>query len=160
MRYLFLWHCKEYLCQANIDNCGKHHCIVSGVIFLDFYTIMYTFSSYPISSLQIYKRVIFCHSNLTQSIDISLSEIWSWKCDSRPFSSHLNEPWGMRIIQYFGCTLSPMCKADTASAGLPKGMLILHAFPFDQCKFDSLLLGFFPDWVFYVKTGEIKFPTQ
>lgn len=122
--------------------------------------IMYTFSSYLVSSLEIHKRVIFCHSNLPQPIDISRLEMWSWKCDPHPFSSHLNEPWGMRITQYFGCTLSPMCKADTASAGLPNSMLILHASPFHQCKFDSLLLGFFPGGVFYVKTGEIKFPTQ
>lgn len=47
----------------------------------------------------------------------------------------------MRITQYFGCVLSTMCKADTASACLAESMLIMHAFTFDQCTFDSLLLG-------------------
>lgn len=117
---------------------------------------MYTLSSYPVSSLEIHKRVIFCHSNLPQPIDISLLETWSWKCESHPFSSHLNEPWGMRITQYSGCTLSATCTADPASASLPKGVVHPHAFTFDQRKSDSLLL---PGLVFHVNTG-IKFPTQ
>lgn len=74
-------------------------------------------------------------------------------------SSHLNEPWGMRPTQHFGCTLPTMCKADTVSASLPKGMLISHAFTYDQCKFDSLLLGFFQSWGLYLQTG-IKCPAQ
>lgn len=120
---------------------------------------MYTLSSYPVSSLEIHKRVIFCHSNLPQLIDRSLLKMWNWKCDSRPFSSHLNEPWGMRITQYFGCTLSPMCEADTASSQPSKGYAALACFHIWSMQIYSPLHGSFPGWVFYNKTG-IKFPAQ
>lgn len=154
------WWWKQHWHQANVKNYRQYHCTGSGIIFLDFDNRLCThfYTLHLHWKLQKKKSNIlsfqFATTHWHSSIrDVEL-EMWV-----SPLSSHLNEPWGMRTTPHFGCALPTMCKADTVSASLPKGILILHAFTFDQCKFDSTPLAFFQGWVLYLQTG-IKFTAQ
>lgn len=121
--------------------------------------VIYTHFSYPAPPLEIQKKgnlLSFQFATTHWHFSIKDAELKMWVL---PLSSHINEPWGMSITHYFDCALSTMCKADTVSASTLKGLQILHAFPLDQCKSDSLLLGFYQGWFSHLKTG-IRFSAQ